>query len=104
MNPLNPRTGKGLTRMSYETEEKLSDITAEMREHTAGKAADMYYDKKSWMQLCDRIDSAAERLADKANSLICHLIDARVRQSKAVTDAESVERELDEMFKSFTGR
>lgn len=90
--------------MSYETEEKLSDITTEMREHSAGSASDMYYDQASWKKLCDRIDSAAERFTDKINSIICHLVDARVRQSRAVIDAEDAERELDKAINSFTGR
>lgn len=84
--------------MSYETEEKLSDITAEMR------APDKCYDQESWKKLCDRIDGAAERFTDKINSIICHLVDARVRQSRAVTDAEDAERELDKAINSFTGR
>lgn len=85
--------------MSYETEEKLSDITAEML-----VSDPVRYDNKTWRELCSRIDGATERFADKLNSLICHLVDARVRQSKATTDAESIERELDEAFKSFTGQ
>lgn len=84
--------------MSYETEEKLSDITAEMR------ASDTCYDAASWVQLCDRIDGAAARFVNKLSSLIRRLVDARVRQSKAAADSEFIERELNEAFKSFTLR
>lgn len=90
--------------MSYETDEPLSAIVTEMREHTAGKAADMYYDEKSWKRLCDRIEESSVRFVDKMNSLICHLVDARVRQNQAVTDVERTERELDNLCNAFTGR
>lgn len=84
--------------MSYETEEKLSDITTEMWE------SGTCYDAASWVRLCNRIDGAAERFVDEVNSLVRRLVDARVRQSQASTDAESVERELDNVCKAFTGR
>lgn len=84
--------------MSYESEEKLSDITAEMW------ASDGCYDAASWRELCGRIDGAAERFVDKVNSLIRRLVDARVRQNQALMGAESVERELDNVYRAFTGK
>lgn len=90
--------------MSYETEDPLSAIVAEMREHPVDETADIHYDGKSWKKLCDRIEESSVRFADEVNSLICHLVITHVRHSQAESEIKRLERELDNVCKAFTGQ
>ena len=46
--------------------ERVRNITDEMRKHEAGNAADAFYSPEAWRELCDRIDAANEREIDDA--------------------------------------
>lgn len=43
------------------SEETNRDIVAEMRSHERGEAKDAFYTRKSWRDLCDRLEAAERR-------------------------------------------
>ena len=56
-------------------DETIHDIVAEMRTHERGSAAEAWYTKTKWRELCDRIEAAWKRERDEIVSAVSELKD-----------------------------